>query len=75
MSAYGKTSSGLERKHAPDLTNFRDTLRWLSVHGFIYGIQDGILHDLHTTVRHGSEITAQYEVAISALGRRSVDIK
>ncbi len=47
----------------------------LSVHGFIYGIQDGILHDLHTTVRHGSEITAQYEVAISALGRRSVDIK
>jgi len=37
--------------------------------------QDGILHDLHTTVRHGSEITAQYEVAISALGRRGVDIK
>ena len=47
----------------------------LSVHGFIYGIQDGILHDLHTTVRHGSEITAQYEVAISTLGRRGADTK
>ena len=45
----------------------------LSVHGFIYGIQDGILHDLNTTVRHGSEIIAQYEVAIAALGRHSAN--
>ena len=42
----------------------------LSVHGFIYGIEDGILHDLKTTVRHTGEITTQYESAIAALGRR-----
>ena len=40
----------------------------LAVHGFIYGIQDGILHDLKTTVRHRDEITTQYAAAISALG-------
>lgn len=40
----------------------------LSVHGFIYGIQDGILHDLNTTVRQQSEISAHYERALSALG-------
>ena len=43
----------------------------LSVHGFIYGIRDGILHNLKTTVRHHSETTAQYESAIAALGRRA----
>ena len=40
----------------------------MAVHGFIYGIQDGILHDLKTTVRHRDEITTQYAAAISALG-------
>jgi carbonic anhydrase len=42
----------------------------LAVHGFIYGIGDGILHDLRTTVRHRSETTLQYEAAITALGQR-----
>ena len=41
----------------------------LSVHGCIYGIQDGLLHNLKTTVRHHSETTAQYASAIAALGR------
>ena len=44
----------------------------LSVHGFIYGIQDGLLHDLKTTVQHRSEITERYESAIAALGQRRV---
>jgi carbonic anhydrase len=43
----------------------------LSVHGFIYGIQDGILHDLKTTVQHRGEIAERYEAAIAALGRHS----
>ena len=42
----------------------------LSVHGFIYGIQDGLLHDLKTTVRHHSETTTQVESAINALDCR-----
>ena len=42
----------------------------LSVHGFIYGIQDGILHDLNTSVRNGSETIAHYEMAIAALDGR-----
>ncbi len=40
----------------------------LSVHGFIYGIKDGILHDLKTTVGCSSETIAQYEAAVAALG-------
>lgn len=41
----------------------------LAVHGFIYGIQDGLLHDLQTTVRHSGETTTQYEAALAQLGR------
>jgi carbonic anhydrase len=43
----------------------------LSVHGFIYGIEDGILHDLHTTIDSRSQISGQYEAAIAALGSRT----
>jgi carbonic anhydrase len=43
----------------------------LSVHGFIYGIEDGILHDLNTTIRHRSETSARYESAVAVLGRRA----
>jgi len=43
----------------------------LSVYGFIYGIKDGLLHDLKTTVHHHSEISPQYESAIASLSRRS----
>jgi len=42
----------------------------LSVHGFIYGIQDGILHDLKTTVSNGGDIVARYHTAVMALGHR-----
>jgi carbonic anhydrase len=43
----------------------------LAVYGFIYGIQDGLLHDLQTTVRNSSETTVQYEAALTQLGRQS----
>lgn len=39
----------------------------LTVHGFIYGIKDGILHDLNTTVRHHQETRVRYASAIAAL--------
>jgi carbonic anhydrase len=56
--------------HACETTIVRDA--WernqpLSVHGFIYGIQDGLLHDLKTTITRSGDITAQYEAAIAAL--------
>lgn len=57
--------------HVCDTTIVRDA--WdrnqpLSVHGFIYGIKDGILHDLKTTVGCSSETIARYEAAVAALG-------
>ena len=42
----------------------------LSVHGFIYGIEDGLLHNLNTTVRHHSETAIQYASAIAVLSRK-----
>ena len=39
----------------------------LAVHGWIYGLEDGLLHDLHTTVTDVHESVAIYGAAISAL--------
>jgi carbonic anhydrase len=39
----------------------------LSVHGWIYGLQDGHLRDLDVTVTNSREIPAVYQAAISAL--------
>ena len=39
----------------------------LSVHGWIYGLQDGRLRDLSTTVNAFSEATTVYQAAIAAL--------
>ena len=40
----------------------------LTMHGFIYyGIGDGLLRNLGTTVRHHSETKAQYGAAVAAL--------
>ena len=40
----------------------------LTVHGWIYGIKDGLLRDLNTTVSGAREIAPSYEAAISGLG-------
>ena len=40
----------------------------LTVHGWIYGLQDGILRDLNVTVADYQQTLATYDAAISALG-------
>lgn len=40
----------------------------LAVHGWIYGIQDGLLRDLNMTVDSGSDLNAMYTAALAALG-------
>ncbi|HAB19482.1 MAG TPA: carbonate dehydratase [Verrucomicrobiota bacterium] len=42
----------------------------LSVHGWIYGLQDGLLSDLGTTVAGPTEVVPAYRQALEALGRR-----
>ncbi len=39
----------------------------LSVHGWIYGLTDGLLRDLGATVTQPSEIAARYQAALAAL--------
>src|SRR5262245_6321577 len=40
----------------------------LAVHGWIYGLQDGLLRDLQTTITDPTEIRPRYRRAISACG-------
>jgi carbonic anhydrase len=40
----------------------------LAVHGWIYGLRDGLLRDLNMTARSADEATAAYKAAIAALG-------
>jgi carbonic anhydrase len=39
------------------------------VHGWIYGLHDGLLSDLNTTVSSQSEVLTGYEAALAALLR------
>jgi carbonic anhydrase len=39
----------------------------LSVHGWIYGVHDGLLRDLNTTATEWQEVSTIYEGAIAAL--------
>jgi carbonic anhydrase len=40
----------------------------LAVHGWVYGLKDGMLRDLNTTILDGSEPATVYQAAITALG-------
>jgi carbonic anhydrase len=40
----------------------------LTVHGWIYGLQDGLLRDLGMTVTDGQEVAAAYQAAVAGLG-------
>ncbi len=40
----------------------------LAVHGWIYGLRDGLLHDLNTTITHQDESGASYRSALDRLG-------
>ncbi len=39
----------------------------LSVHGWIYGLENGLLRDLNMTVTAGHEVSAVYQAAVEAL--------
>jgi carbonic anhydrase len=38
----------------------------LSIHGWIYGLDDGLLRDLKVTITHADEFAAAYQAAIAA---------
>jgi carbonic anhydrase len=57
--------------HVSETTIARDA--WergqpLAVHGWVYGLKDGLLHDLKTTVTSFGEKEAVYAAAVAALG-------
>ena len=39
----------------------------LSVHGWVYGLKDGLVRDLHTTASSGAEVPTAYQAALAAL--------
>ena len=39
----------------------------LTVHGWVYGLKDGLVRNLGTTATNPAEVTAAYETALSAL--------
>ena len=39
----------------------------LSVHGWVYGLEDGLVHDLRTTVTGRDETAARYQSALAAM--------
>jgi carbonic anhydrase len=41
----------------------------LSVHGWIYGLKDGLVHDLGLTVRRSEDLLPRYSAALAALRR------
>ncbi len=41
----------------------------LSVHGWIYGLQDGLLRDLKTSASNAGEAAAAYKAAVAEIGR------
>jgi carbonic anhydrase len=43
----------------------------VAVHGWVYGLADGLLRDLGTTIAAGAEINGVYEAAIAAVDARA----
>ncbi len=41
----------------------------LAIHGWAYGLKDGLVRDLQTSVTRGEEAVATYEAAIAAVGQ------
>jgi carbonic anhydrase len=40
----------------------------LTIHGWVYGLKDGLIHDLKTSVTNFAEVPAVHQAAIAALG-------
>ena len=39
----------------------------LAIHGWVYGLEDGLVRDLQTTVTHAAESSASFATALAAL--------
>ncbi len=39
----------------------------LAVHGWVYGLKDGLVRDLQTTVTHAAESSSAFSTALAAL--------
>ena len=39
----------------------------VTLHGWVYGVHDGLLHDLHMTVSGGDDVDALYRAAVSGV--------
>ena len=53
--------------HTTILRDAWDRGQALAVHGWVYGLQDGIAHDLHVTVTRFADVTAACEKAVASL--------
>ena len=42
----------------------------LAVHGWVYGLKDGLARDLNVTIKAPQEIATAYETAVSSVGER-----
>jgi carbonic anhydrase len=40
----------------------------LTIHGWIYGLKDGLMHDLGITVDCPTDLLTRYDAALKALG-------
>lgn len=43
----------------------------LTVHGWVYGLRDGLIRDLHTSASSAEEATSAYKTAVDALYQRN----
>ena len=61
--------AGAETAHTSIVRNAWQRGRTLAVNGWIYGLQDGLLRDLDTTVTQPDEVATSYREALSKLSR------
>jgi carbonic anhydrase len=54
--------------HTPIVQQAWELGQEISVHGWIYGMQDGLLNDLGVTITEKSEISSIYRFAVSSTG-------
>ena len=52
--------------HTTVVQNSWEQGRSLAVHGWIYGIEDGLLHDLDVTIARQTDIAEAYRVATTS---------
>ena len=47
----------------------------IALHGWVYGVSDGLLKDLHVTVASGEELETAYRDAVAAVSARAAAMK